>query len=156
MPAAIAARPDALCHPQEQPERVGRTGPLVPEFSAAVPTRTGSNLTNFKGCVKAGRDTWGKIHLQLRHFREFGMAAIMNGLAPHGGFIPYGGLSSPSATTAVTPSAWPRSMKQRVIHVFTTTASATWATSAPTHQSSGEHVPSLHHPNLDVGGLPTG
>jgi transketolase len=40
--------------------------------------------------------------------REFGMAAIMNGIALHGGYLPYGGTFLTSATTAATPSAWRR------------------------------------------------
>jgi transketolase len=60
--------------------------PLVPEFFGGSADLTGSNLTNFKGCIRAGRDAWGN-HLSYG-VREFGMAAIMNGMALHGGFIP--------------------------------------------------------------------
>jgi len=40
--------------------------------------------------------------------REFGMAAVMNGVALHGGFVPYGGTFLTFSTTAETPSAWLR------------------------------------------------
>ena len=55
------------------------TQPLLPEFFGGSADLTGSNLTNFKGCIKAGRDTWGN-HLSYG-VREFGMAGIMNGIA---------------------------------------------------------------------------
>jgi transketolase len=108
---------------------------------------TGSNLTNFKGCVRAGRDTWGN-HLSYG-VREFGMAAMMNGMALHGGYIPYGGTFltfSDYSRNAIRMAAL---MKQRVIHVFTHD-SIGLGEDGPTHQSV-EHVPSLRIiPGLDV------
>ncbi len=108
---------------------------------------TGSNLTNFKGCVKAGRDAWGN-HMSYG-VREFGMAAIMNGIALHGGYIPYGGTFltfSDYSRNAIRMAAL---MKQRVIHVFTHD-SIGLGEDGPTHQSV-EHVPSLRIiPGLDV------
>jgi transketolase len=108
---------------------------------------TGSNLTNFKGCVKAGRDTWGN-HLSYG-VREFGMAAIMNGMALHGGYIPYGGTFltfSDYSRNAIRMAAL---MKLRVIHVFTHD-SIGLGEDGPTHQSV-EHIPSLRIiPGLDV------
>jgi transketolase len=81
--------------------------------------------------------------------REFGMAAIMNGMALHGGFIPYGGTFltfSDYSRNAIRMAAL---MKQRVIHVFTHD-SIGLGEDGPTHQSV-EHVPSLRLiPNLDV------
>jgi transketolase len=121
--------------------------PLVPEFFGGSADLTGSNLTNFKGSVRAGRDTWGN-HLSYG-VREFGMAAIMNGMALHGGFIPYGGTFltfSDYSRNAVRMTAL---MKQRVIHVFTHD-SIGLGEDGPTHQSV-EHVPSLRIiPGLDV------
>ena len=81
--------------------------------------------------------------------REFGMAAIMNGLALHGGYIPYGG-------TFLTFSDYSRNalrmaalMKQRVVHVFTHD-SIGLGEDGPTHQSI-EHAASLRLiPGLDV------
>ena len=108
---------------------------------------TGSNLTNFKGCVKAGRDQWGN-HLSYG-VREFGMAAIMNGIALHGGYIPYGGTFltfSDYSRNAIRMAAL---MKLRVIHVFTHD-SIGLGEDGPTHQSV-EHIPSLRIiPGLDV------
>ena len=81
--------------------------------------------------------------------REFGMAAIMNGVALHGGYIPYGGTFltfSDYSRNAIRMAAL---MKQRVIHVFTHD-SIGLGEDGPTHQSI-EHAASLRLiPNLDV------
>jgi len=121
--------------------------PLVPEFFGGSADLTSSNLTHFKGCVKAGRDRWGN-HLSYG-VREFGMAAIMNGIALHGGYIPFGGTFltfSDYSRNAIRMAAL---MKLRVIHVFTHD-SIGLGEDGPTHQSV-EHIPSLRIiPNLDV------
>ncbi len=121
--------------------------PALPEFFGGSADLTGSNLTNFKGSVTAGRDKPGN-HLSWG-VREFGMAAALNGMALHGGFIPYGGTFltfSDYSRNAVRMAAL---MKQRVIHVFTHD-SIGLGEDGPTHQSV-EHVPSLRLiPNLDV------
>jgi len=81
--------------------------------------------------------------------REFGMAAIMNGVALHGGYIPYGGTFltfSDYSRNAIRMAAL---MKRRVIHVFTHD-SIGLGEDGPTHQSV-EHAASLRLiPNLDV------
>jgi transketolase len=81
--------------------------------------------------------------------REFGMAAIMNGLALHGGFIPYGGtflVFSDYARNAIRLAAL---MRQRLVHVFTHD-SIGLGEDGPTHQPV-EHAASLRLiPNLDV------
>ena len=81
--------------------------------------------------------------------REFGMAAIMNGMALHGGYIPYGGTFltfSDYSRNAIRMAAL---MKRRVIHVFTHD-SIGLGEDGPTHQSV-EHAASLRLiPNLDV------
>jgi transketolase len=81
--------------------------------------------------------------------REFGMAAIMNGIALHGGFIPYGGTFltfSDYSRNAIRMAAL---MKLRVVHVFTHD-SIGLGEDGPTHQSV-EHAASLRLiPNLDV------
>ncbi|MBK1713742.1 transketolase [Rubrivivax gelatinosus] len=121
--------------------------PLLPEIFGGSADLTGSNLTNFKGCVIAGRDRPGN-HLSWG-VREFGMAAALNGMALHGGFIPYGGTFltfSDYSRNAIRMAAL---MKQRVIHVFTHD-SIGLGEDGPTHQSV-EHVPSLRLiPGLDV------
>ena len=144
---AIAARPEAVATRKASQNALDLLAPLVPEFFGGSADLTGSNLTNFKGCVKAARDSWGN-HLSYG-VREFGMASIMNGIALHGGYIPYGGTFltfSDYSRNAVRMAAL---MKLRVIHVFTHD-SIGLGEDGPTHQSV-EHIPSLRIiPGLDV------
>ncbi|MBL8388192.1 MAG: transketolase [Hydrogenophaga sp.] len=150
--AAIASKPEAVATRKASQNALDALAPLVPEFFGGSADLTGSNLTNFKGCVKAGLNSegafaWGN-HLSYG-VREFGMAAIMNGIALHGGYIPYGGTFltfSDYSRNAIRMAAL---MKQRVIHVFTHD-SIGLGEDGPTHQSV-EHVPSLRIiPGLDV------
>jgi transketolase len=147
MLAAIAAKPEAVATRKASQNALDALAPLVPEFFGGSADLTASNLTNFKGCVRAGRDTWGN-HLSYG-VREFGMAAIMSGMALHGGYIPYGGTFltfSDYSRNAIRMAAL---MKQRVIHVFTHD-SIGLGEDGPTHQAV-EQVPSLRIiPNLDV------
>ena len=121
--------------------------PLLPELFGGSADLTSSNLTNFKGSVKAGRERWGN-HLSYG-VREFAMAAVMNGMALHRGHIPYGGTFltfSDYSRNAIRMAAL---MKLRVIHVLTHD-SIGLGEDGPTHQSV-EHIPSLRLiPNLDV------
>ncbi len=143
----VAARPDALATRKASQNALDLLAPLLPEFFGGSADLTGSNLTNFKNCTPAGRDQWGN-HLSYG-VREFGMAAIMNGMALHGGHIPYGGTFltfSDYSRNAIRMAAL---MKRRVIHVFTHD-SIGLGEDGPTHQSV-EHVPSLRLiPGLDV------
>jgi transketolase len=145
--AAIADKPDAVATRKASQNALDALAPLLPEFFGGSADLTGSNLTNFKGCVKAGRDQWGN-HLSYG-VREFGMAAIMNGMALHGGYIPYGGTFltfSDYSRNAIRMAAL---MKLRVVHVFTHD-SIGLGEDGPTHQSV-EHIPSLRIiPGLDV------
>jgi transketolase len=130
----------------------------LPELLGGSADLTGSNLTNTAHTPPLRVDTAGQVVKteagQIgRHInygvREFGMAAIMNGVALHGGYIPYGG-------TFLTFSDYSRNalrmaalMQQRVIHVFTHD-SIGLGEDGPTHQPI-EHAASLRLiPGLDV------
>jgi transketolase len=130
----------------------------LPEMLGGSADLTGSNLTNTKstaalrfdlaGDVKRTDD--GKIGRHINYgVREFGMAAIMNGVSLHGGYIPYGGTFltfSDYSRNAIRMAAL---MKKRVIHVFTHD-SIGLGEDGPTHQSV-EHAAALRLiPNLDV------
>ena len=119
---------------------LAQLAPSVPELLGGSADLTGSNLTDFPGA--------GPRHLSYG-VREFGMAAIMNGMALHGGLIPYGGTFltfSDYSRNAIRMAAL---MKLRVIHVFTHD-SIGLGEDGPTHQSV-EHAASLRLiPNLDV------
>ena len=121
--------------------------PLLPEFFGGSADLTASNLTNFKGCVVAGRDRPGN-HLSYG-VREFGMAAMMNGIALHGGLLPYGGTFLTFSDYSRNALRMAAMMGLRVVHVFTHD-SIGLGEDGPTHQSI-EHVPSLRLiPNVDV------
>ncbi len=130
----------------------------LPELLGGSADLTGSNLTNTPSTPAlrvdlAGgvtRTESGQIGRHINYgVREFGMAAIMNGVALHGGYIPYGGTFltfSDYSRNAIRMAAL---MKQRVIHVFTHD-SIGLGEDGPTHQSI-EHAASLRLiPNLDV------
>ncbi|MBA5636530.1 transketolase [Duganella sp. LX20W] len=120
--------------------------PSLPEFLGGSADLTGSNLTNWKECVALRSGQPGN-HINYG-VREFGMSAIMNGVALHGGFIPFG-------ATFLTFSDYSRNalrmaalMKQRSIFVFTHD-SIGLGEDGPTHQSV-EHISSMRLiPNLD-------
>lgn len=145
--AWAAASTSAVATRKASQNALDRLAPVLPELFGGSADLTGSNLTNFKTCVRAGRDTLGN-HLSYG-VREFGMAAMMNGMALHGGFIPYGGTFltfSDYSRNAIRMAAL---MKLRVIHVMTHD-SIGLGEDGPTHQSV-EHVPSLRLiPGLDV------
>jgi transketolase len=145
--AAAADRAEPVATRKASQLALDALAPLLPEFFGGSADLTGSNLTNFKGCTRAGRDQAGN-HLSYG-VREFGMAAMMNGMALHGGLLPYGGTFltfSDYSRNAVRMAAL---MKQRVVHVFTHD-SIGLGEDGPTHQSI-EHVPSLRLiPNLDL------
>lgn len=124
----------------------------LPELLGGSADLTGSNLTNTPHTPALRFDAEGNGN-GGRHInygvREFGMAAVMNGVALHGGYIPYGGTFltfSDYSRNAIRMAAL---MKQRVIHVFTHD-SIGLGEDGPTHQSV-EHAASLRLiPNLDV------
>jgi transketolase len=130
----------------------------LPELLGGSADLTGSNLTNTKytpalrfdvdGLPR--RDENGRVGRHINYgVREFGMAAIMSGVALHGGFIPYGGTFltfSDYSRNAIRMAAL---MKQRVIHVFTHD-SIGLGEDGPTHQPI-EHAATLRLiPNMDV------
>jgi transketolase len=130
----------------------------LPEMLGGSADLTGSNLTNTSStpALRFGADgapVLGEDGKPGRHInygvREFGMAAIMNGVALHGGYIPYGGTFltfSDYSRNAIRMAAL---MKRRVIHVITHD-SIGLGEDGPTHQSE-EHTASLRLiPNLDV------
>ncbi|MGH8337839.1 MAG: transketolase, partial [Gammaproteobacteria bacterium] len=65
-------------------------GPVLPELIGGSADLTGSNNTNWKGSRAITRQDFSGNYIYFG-VREFGMSAILNGLALHGGFIPYGG-----------------------------------------------------------------
>jgi transketolase len=126
---------------------INALAPALPEFLGGSADLTGSNLTNWAGCKHvSGKSVGNYISYGVR---EFGMSHIMNGMALHGGLLPFGGtflMFSEYARNALRMSAL---MKQRVIYVFTHD-SIGLGEDGPTHQPV-EQIASLRLiPNMDV------
>lgn len=146
--ADVARESKPLATRQSSQASLNAYGPGLPELLGGSADLTGSNNTNRKDSRSiTGADASGNyIHYGVR---EFGMSAIMNGMALHGGLIPYGGtflVFSDYARNAMRMSAL---MKQRVIYVMTHD-SIGLGEDGPTHQPV-EHLPSLRIiPNMTV------
>lgn len=124
---------------------------LLPEMLGGSADLTGSNFTDWPGAVPVRASNQGLSHGRHINYgvREFGMAAVMNGVALHGGYLPFGGTFltfSDYSRNAIRMAAL---MKQRVVHVFTHD-SIGLGEDGPTHQSV-EHAASLRLiPQLSV------
>ena len=129
---ATAQRPDAVATRKASQQLLAALAPDVPELLGGSADLTGSNLTDFPDCGRVGPRQFAGRHMSWG-VREFGMAAVMNGLALHGGFIPYGGTFlafSDYSRNAIRMAAL---MRQQVVHVFTHD-SIGLGEDGPTHQ----------------------
>src|SRR5690554_2243593 len=123
-------------------------GPLLPELLGGSADLAGSNLTLWSGCKGVSADDASGNYI-FYGVREFGMSAIMNGVALHGGLIPYGAtflMFMEYARNAVRMSAL---MKQRVLYVFTHD-SIGLGEDGPTHQPIEQLTNLRTTPNLDT------
>ena len=121
--------------------------PILPEFLGGSADLTGSNLTDWKGVQKVDGKKPGKYISY--GVREFGMSHIMNGMALHGGLMPFGGtflMFSEYARNALRMAAL---MKQRVIFVYTHD-SIGLGEDGPTHQPVEQTATLRYIPNMDV------
>jgi transketolase len=121
--------------------------PVLPEFIGGSADLTGSNLTNWPGCHPIHGKTPGNYISY--GVREFGMSHIMNGMALHGGILPFGGtflMFSEYARNALRMSAL---MKQRVIFVYTHD-SIGLGEDGPTHQPVEQTATLRMIPRMDV------
>ncbi|OFA06302.1 transketolase [Duganella sp. HH101] len=144
--AACVEKKENIATRKASQNAIQALAPVLPEFLGGSADLTGSNLTNWKECIALRSGKPGN-HINYG-VREFGMSAIMNGVALHGGYIPFG-------ATFLTFSDYSRNalrmaalMKQRSLFVFTHD-SIGLGEDGPTHQSV-EHVSSMRLiPNLD-------
>ncbi|CAZ86914.1 transketolase 1, thiamin-binding [Thiomonas arsenitoxydans] len=124
--------------------------PALPGLFGGSADLTGSNLTAVKASHSFEKAAPGTAFNYLSYgVREFGMVAMMNGMALHGGFLPYGGtflMFSDYSRNGVRMSAL---MKQRVIHVFSHD-SIGLGEDGPTHQPIEQPSSLRLIPNLDV------
>lgn len=127
-----------------------KTGAVVMDVPVQQPNQGAEDEAAPESTADNAEPPHGVVGRHINYgVREFGMAAIMNGVALHGGFIPYGGTFltfSDYSRNAIRMAAL---MKRRVVHVFTHD-SIGLGEDGPTHQSI-EHAASLRLiPNLDV------
>jgi transketolase len=145
--AATAARAETVATRKASQIAINALAPVLPEFVGGSADLTGSNLTNWSGCKPvSGREPGNYISYGVR---EFGMAAIMNGMALHGGILPFGGtflMFSEYARNAIRMAAL---MQQRVIYVFTHD-SIGLGEDGPTHQPVEQTATLRMIPNMDV------
>lgn len=121
---------------------------VLPEMIGGSADLTGSNNTDWPGCDIINNKHFSGNYLHYG-VREFGMAAIMNGFARHGGFIPFGGTFLVFADYARNAMRLSALMKQRVIYVLTHD-SIGLGEDGPTHQPI-EHAAMLRMtPNMQV------
>ena len=143
---ACVEKKETVATRKDSQNAIQALAPVLPEFLGGSADLTGSNLTNWKECVAVRAEQAGN-HINYG-VREFGMSSIMNGIALHGGYIPFG-------ATFLTFSDYSRNalrmaalMKIRSIFVFTHD-SIGLGEDGPTHQSV-EHISSLRLiPNLE-------
>lgn len=149
--AEVAAKGETIATRKASQNAITLLAAELPELLGGSADLTGSNLTNWPNCVAVRRNKEGFTagnHINWG-VREFGMSAALNGVALHGGYIPFG-------ATFLTFSDYSRNalrmaalMKKRNIFVFTHD-SIGLGEDGPTHQPV-EHAATLRLlPNMDV------
>ena len=148
--AAIATKGETIATRKSSQNAIAALAPIMPEFVGGSADLAPSNLTQWKGChdlnASAMSEGGNYIHYGVR---EFGMAAIMNGLVLHGGLRPYGGtflMFSEYARNAIRMAAL---MKINPIYVFTHDSIGV-GEDGPTHQPIEQTATLRMVPNLDV------
>jgi transketolase len=146
--AEVAAKGETIASRKASQNTLNVFGPLLPELLGGSADLAGSNLTLWKGCKGVSHEDANGNYMYYG-VREFGMTAIMNGVALHGGLVPYGAtflMFMEYARNAVRMSAL---MKQRVIHVYTHD-SLGLGEDGPTHQPIEQLTSLRSTPNLDT------
>ena len=147
---AIVEKGETIATRKASQNAIQALAPVLPEFVGGSADLAPSNLTQWKGCRSVRPEAMAEggnyIHYGVR---EFGMAAIMNGLSLHGGFRPYGGtflMFSEYARNAIRMAAL---MKINPIYVFTHDSVGV-GEDGPTHQPIEQTATLRMIPNLDV------
>ena len=145
--AEVAAKGETIASRKASQNALNAFGPLLPEFLGGSADLAGSNLTLWKGCKGLAVDDAGGNYVHYG-VREFGMSAIMNGIALHGGFIPYGATFLVFMEYACNAVRMAALMKQRVLFVYTHD-SIGLGEDGPTHQPVEQLASLRSTPNLD-------
>ncbi|WP_374402768.1 transketolase [Niveibacterium sp.] len=142
----IDAKAETIASRKASQNAIQALAPLLPEFLGGSADLAPSNLTMWKGCVPVREAGGNYLNYGVR---EFGMGAIMNGIALHGGFRPFAGtflMFSEYARNAIRMAAL---MKTNPIWVFTHD-SIGLGEDGPTHQPVEQTATLRMVPNLDV------
>ncbi|WOJ97529.1 transketolase [Congregibacter brevis] len=129
---ACQAAGETIASRKASQNAINALGPMLPEFMGGSADLAGSNLTLWSGSEGVSADDASGNYIYYG-VREFGMSAIMNGIALHGGFIPYGAtflIFMEYARNAVRMAAL---MRQRCVFVYTHD-SIGLGEDGPTHQ----------------------
>ncbi len=146
--AKVQAEGKALATRQSSQAALNALGPALPELLGGSADLTPSNGTLRKDSVSLNPAAPGGNYLHYG-VREFGMSGVMNGMAAHGGFIPYGGTFLTFSDYARNAIRMACLMRLRVIYVYTHD-SIGLGEDGPTHQPI-EHLAALRViPHIDV------
>jgi transketolase len=145
--SSVDAKAEKIATRKASQNALNTLGPLLPGLLGGSADLAGSNLTIWKGCKDVKKHADGNyIYYGVR---EFGMSAIMNGIALHGGFIPYGAtflMFSEYARNALRMAAM---MKIQCIFVYTHD-SIGLGEDGPTHQPVEQTATLRLIPNMSV------
>ena len=145
--SATNAKAETIATRKASQNTIEALAPRLPELVGGSADLAASNLTMWSGSKPVG--TQGGGNYLFYGVREFGMSAVMNGIAAHGGYIPYGGTFLTFSDYARNALRMAALMKLRSIWVFTHD-SIGLGEDGPTHQSV-EHAACLRlMPGLDV------
>ena len=145
---AVAAKGETVATRKASQNTLNGYGPLLPELLGGSADLAGSNLTIWKGSKGISKDDPAGNYLYYG-VREFGMSAMMNGIALHGGFIPYGGTFLIFMEYARNATRMAALMKQRSIFVYTHD-SIGLGEDGPTHQPVEQIAALRITPNMSL------
>ncbi|MBT1269636.1 transketolase [Pseudomonas sp. D8002] len=146
--AEVAAKGETIASRKASQNTLNAFGPLLPEFLGGSADLAGSNLTLWKGCKGVSAEDASGNYMYYG-VREFGMSAIMNGVALHGGLVPYGATFLMFMEYARNAVRMASLMKKRVIFVYTHD-SIGLGEDGPTHQPVEQLTSLRTTPNLDT------
>ena len=144
----VAAKGETIASRKASQNALNAFGPLLPEILGGSADLAGSNLTLWKGCKGVSAEDASGNYMYYG-VREFGMSAIMNGVALHGGLVPYGATFLMFMEYARNAVRMASLMKKRVIFVYTHD-SIGLGEDGPTHQPIEQLTSLRTTPNLDT------
>lgn len=145
--AATNEKAEAISTRKASQNAITALAPILPEFLGGSADLTGSNLTSTSSFVHVDAKKPGNYISY--GVREFGMAAIMNGMALHGGFLPFGGTFHQFTDYMRNAMRMSALMHQRVVYVLTHD-SIGQGEDGPTHQPIETTAGLRYIPRMDV------